>query len=113
MFEPQKSWADALNESVVTSSELRDLRLTPRQKLLGDWFCEGDLGFIFASRGVGKTWLALAIAQALSTGGELGDWQAREPVNVLYINGQMPPDLMRGRRQGLEASNANLHLLNH
>jgi putative DNA primase/helicase len=93
--------------------ELHDLHLTPRRKLLGDWFCEGDLGFIFAFRGVGKTWLALAIAQALSTGGKLGDWQAHEPVRVLYIDGEMPPDLMRGRCKGLEATNANLHFLNH
>ena len=74
--EAEVSWTDALNAAVVTSSELHDLELIARKKLLGDWFCEGDLGFIFAFRGVGKTWLALAIAQALSTGGKLGDWQA-------------------------------------
>ncbi len=113
VFEPEKSWIDALNESVVTSSELRDLNLVPRKKLLGDWFSEGDLGFIFAFRGVGKTWLALGIAQALSTGGKLGDWPAHAPVNVLYIDGEMPPDLMRGRSEGLHASNGNLHFLNH
>jgi AAA domain len=110
---PEKSWADALNESVVTSSQLRDLHLIPRKRLLGDWFCEGDLGFIFAFRGVGKTWLALAIAQALSTGGKLGDWHARAPVNVLYVDGEMPPDLMRDRCAGLLASNTNLEFLNH
>ena len=70
--EAEVSWTDALNESIVTSSELHDLELTPRKKLFGDWFCEGDLGFIFAFRGVGKTWLALAIAQALATGGQAG-----------------------------------------
>src|SRR5207249_895580 len=43
-----KTWVNALNDSVVTASELRELHLTPRRKLLGDWFCEGDLGFIFA-----------------------------------------------------------------
>ncbi len=111
--EAEKSWIDALNESVVTSSELRDLELVPRKKLLGDWFCEGDLGFIFAFRGVGKTWLALTIAQALSTGGKLGDWQARAPVKVLYVDGEMPPDLMRNRCAGLEAINVNLEFLNH
>jgi hypothetical protein len=108
-----KSWGDALNESVVTSNELHDLHLTPRRKLLGDWFCEGDLGFIFAFRGVGKTWLALAIAQALSTGGKLGDWPAHAPIKVLYIDGEMPPDLMRSRCKGLEAGNGNLQFLNH
>jgi hypothetical protein len=113
VHEAEKSWLDALNESVVTSSELHDLHLTPRKKLLGDWFCEGDLGFIFAFRGVGKTWLSLAIAQALSTGSRLGEWQAHEKVKVLYLDGEMPPDLMRSRCNGLEAVNDNLRFLNH
>jgi DNA primase (bacterial type) len=113
VHEAEKTWVDALNESVVTSSELYDLELKLRKKLLGDWFCEGDLGFIFAFRGVGKTWLALAIAQALSSGGKLGDWQAHERVTVLYIDGEMPPDLMLSRCKGLEASNNNLQFLNH
>ncbi|CEF49196.1 unnamed protein product [uncultured bacterium] len=98
------SWPDALNAAVVTSTELHDLELVPRKKLLGDWFCEGDLGFIFAFRGVGKTWLAVAIAQALATGGKLGDWQAHEPVKVLYVDGEMPPDLMRDRCGGLQGN---------
>jgi hypothetical protein len=111
--EAEKSWDDALSESVVTANELHHLHLTQRRKLLGDWFAEGDLGFIFAFRGVGKTWLALAVAQALSTGGRLGDWQAHAPVKVLYVDGEMPPDLMRARTDGLEAANDNLHFLSH
>jgi putative DNA primase/helicase len=111
--EQEKSWSDALTVSVVTSRELRDLALAPRRKLLGDWFCEGDLGFIFAFRGVGKTWLALAFAQALSTAGKLGDWKAPERVRVLYVDGEMPPDLMRDRAQGLERGNDELEFLNH
>jgi hypothetical protein len=109
----EKKWGDALNESVVTALELNDLELAPREKLLGDWFCEGDCGFLFAFRGTGKTWLALAMAQALSTGGKLGDWQAPAPVKVLYVDGEMPPDLMRDRCEGLEGSNDNLQFLNH
>jgi hypothetical protein len=111
--EAEKSWTDAVDEAVITSSELHSLTLKPRQKLLGDWFCEGDLGFIFAFRGVGKTWFALGIAQALSRGGKLGDWQAPAPVKVLYIDGEMPPDLMRDRCDGLQSSNDQLEFLNH
>jgi hypothetical protein len=112
--EPEKSWMDALRVAVVTSCELQDLQLTPRQKLLDDWFAEGDLGFIFASRGVGKTWLALAIAQSLATGGKLGDWQAHESVKTLYVDGEMPPDLIRHRCEGLKSSNTGkLEFLNH
>ena len=109
----EKSWSDALNEAVVTSRELDGLKLTPRKKLLGDWFCEGDLGFIFAFRGTGKTWLALAIAQALSRGGKLGDWQAHECIKVLYIDGEMPPDLIRDRINGLQGDSSELEFLNH
>jgi AAA domain-containing protein/DnaB helicase-like protein len=109
----ETNWLATIDKAIVTSSELRQLTLKSRRKLLGDWFCEGDLGFIFASRGVGKTWLALAIAQALSTGGKLGEWTAHAFVKVLYIDGEMPPDLMRSRCEGLDASNDNLQSLNH
>ena len=103
--EAEKSWDDALAESEVTATELHNLELTPRKKLLGDWFAEGDCGFIFAFRGVGKTWLALAIAQALATGGKLGDWQAPGSVKVLYLDSEMPADLMRERCDGLGGAN--------
>ena len=99
--ESEKSWADALNKAIVTSNELHRLKLIPRKKLLGDWFCEGDLGFVFAFRGTGKTWFALGVAWALSTGGKLGEWEAHEKVKVLYVDGEMPPDLMRNRFEGL------------
>jgi putative DNA primase/helicase len=111
--ESEKSWADALNEAIVTSNELHGLKLIPRRKLLGDWFCEGDLGFVFAFRGIGKTWIALGIAWAVSTGNKLGDFQAHECVKVLYVDGEMPPDLMRDRFDGLSAANSNLEFLNH
>jgi AAA domain len=111
--ERERSWSDALSEAVVTSSELHDLHLTPRKKLLGDWCCEGDLGFIFAYRGVGKTWFALTMAQALSTSGKLGPWQAHESVKVLYVDGEMPADLMRQRCTGLQGNNDRLEFLNH
>lgn len=109
----ERSWSDALNEGVVTARELHELKLQPRRKLLGEWFCEGDLGFIFASRGVGKTWFALGIAQALSNGGEFGHWRAFNRVRVLYVDGEMPPDLMRDRCDGLNGCSGDLEFLNH
>ena len=109
----ERSWSDALDEGVVTARELRELELQPRRKLLGEWFCEGDLGFIFASRGVGKTWFALGIARALSNGGEFGHWRAYNRVKVLYVDGEMPPDLMRDRCDGLNGCSGELEFLNH
>jgi hypothetical protein len=41
--------------SLLSGSALDELQIQPRPLLLGDWFAEGDLGFLFAKRGVGKT----------------------------------------------------------
>ena len=111
--QPEQTWLDAISAGIVTSSELRTMPLKPRQKLLGDWFCEADQGFIFAPRGVGKTWLVLVIARALSEGSMAGPWRAHKPSKVLYIDGEMPPDLMRARDTGLERGEGEIEFLNH
>ncbi len=107
------SWSDALDSAIVTSSALAGLELQPRKLLLGDWFGEGDLGFIIATRGVGKTWFALLLAKALSEGGKVGEWSAPAPTKVLYIDGEMPPDLMRLRDKGLKRATGDVDFLNH
>jgi hypothetical protein len=81
--------------------------------VFADWFSEADCGIIFAPRGAGKTFFATAIASALSTGDKLGDWKGPEAVKVLYVDGEMPADLMRQRIEGLAASNENFLFLNH
>ncbi len=68
-------------------------------------------GIIFAPRGVGKTWLGLLIAKAVSTGGRVGEWEAPGPAKVLYIDGEMPADLMRDRDKGL--GSGEVEFLNH
>ena len=102
--------------SKITLSEkaLDDLAIEPRKALLGDWFCESDLGFICAKRGAGKTWLSLHMARALADGTACGPYHAAEPVRVLYIDGEMPLDEIRARNQSLrEGSGDNLHFLSH
>lgn len=110
---PESNWMQALDRSVVSSSELAGLELAPRAPLLGDWFREGDLGIIYAFRGVGKTWLSLLIAKAVSEGGAVGEWKAHGRAKVLYIDGEMPADLMRDRDSGLTTGDGEIEFLNH
>ena len=77
----EDEWAEALGKSFVTSKELKGLTITPRKKILDEWFREGDLGYVFGFRGVAKTWFSLGLSTALSTGGKIGQWQAHEPVH--------------------------------
>ena len=109
----EQTWLDAIGAGVVTSTELRGMPLKPRLRLLGDWFCEGDQGYIFAFRGVGKTWFGLGIARALSEGSTFGPWTAHEKVKVLYVDGEMPADLIRARDNGLEQVAGEIEFLNH
>jgi hypothetical protein len=102
----------ALKQSILPCNELSKLGIPPRQKLLGDWFLEGDLGFIFAPRGVGKTWLALAMATAIARGGKCGRWQALSGNRVLYIDGEMPCEELVSRIEGM-SGDENLTILNH
>ena len=69
---------------LLTAPELSALALVPRTPLLGNWLREGDLGYLFAPRGGGKTWLAMLIGKAVAEGGSLGLWAAGEETRPVY-----------------------------
>jgi hypothetical protein len=65
----------ALKTGIRPCTLLAALGIPPREVMLGNWFFEGDLGFIFAPRGLGKTWLALAMAIAIAGDKKCGPWR--------------------------------------
>src|SRR4029077_4215985 len=82
--------------------------------IIDDWFKEGDLGFIFAYRGAGKTWLTLDLAIAIADGGKCGSWQVNGKWPLLYIDGEMSHDDDKNRISGLiNPIPENLYVLNH
>ena len=79
---------------VLDAKDLAERVFPARKLLLSPWLPEKGLAMIVASRGIGKTWMALNVGLAVATGGEFLSWQAREARRVLYIDGEMPmPDL--------------------
>lgn len=76
--------------SLLTAPELSAMEVPKRPALLGKWMREADLGFIFAARGVGKTWMAMLICNALVEARSLGEWQAGDsPRKIIYVDGEM------------------------
>jgi AAA domain/Iron dependent repressor, N-terminal DNA binding domain len=104
----------ALKKAAVKGEAFRKLVIPSREKLLDDWFRDGDTGFIYSHRGVGKTWLAWAIARAIARGEGVGPWQAGEhAVSVCYLDGEMPAELMQERDKAFGDACENLTLINH
>lgn len=68
-----------------------------RETLLAPWLNTQDLSMVFAERGIGKTHFSVAVAFAVSTGGSFLDWQARVPSKVLYLDGELPGEVMQQR----------------
>jgi len=74
---------------------------------------EGDLGFIFATRGVGKTWLALDLALGIAAGRDVGPWKVRAPQSVLYLDGEMSLEDVKKRDRGLNGVIPTLTYISH
>jgi RecA-family ATPase len=99
--------------ALLTSEELEAAPIKPRLKLVGEWFWEGDLGFIYGERGIGKTWFVEGLAVQLSIGKDFDTWAIPSPAPVLYVDGEMPQDSTRDRLKGLAQKNKNLIVLHH
>ncbi len=99
----------------ITAGQLIQADLPPAETLLAPWLQRGTLALVAAQAGVGKTWAALTIAQALATGGTaFGRWNAPTPRRVLYLDGEMSLQVMQTRLKILQADNCgdNITLYN-
>lgn len=111
--ESKEPWETSLSKSLITDRELNALAISPRLVILDSWLLEGDLGFIFASRGVGKTWIGVHLASCIAEGRSCGPWEAPQPVKVLYMDGEMPLSDMQSRNRVLNNCTGNLSYLSH
>lgn len=73
------------------------LDLPKRDCLLDPVFPERGLAMLYAPRGVGKTWAALAIGLAVATGGDFLRWRSPNPRRVLYLDGEMRAEDLQHR----------------
>ena len=100
----KSEWLEHLDKATCPSSGLAHLTVPPREPILGEWFKEGDLGFIYWARGLGKTWLAMHIARQCAEGGKVADWKAHKPRRVLYVDGEMALDAIKQRDAALSTA---------
>jgi hypothetical protein len=68
--------------------------------LLGP-LARGCITLLCGPRGVGKSWLALALAHAAARGGTLGPWRARRSHRALYIDAAGSETILHARLMAL------------
>lgn len=83
------------------------------EKLMGDWWEVTDYGFIYAPRGLGKSYFILALCHALSTGTDIAGWETGKPVKVTYVDGEMSQQDLQKRLRALGLANKIIHVINH
>jgi hypothetical protein len=88
----------------VTLDRFLELDLPKRDFVLSPILPARGLAMLFAGRGVGKTRVGMGIAYAVACGAEFFQWRAHKPRKVLYIDGEMPAELMQERAQALVAA---------
>jgi AAA domain len=91
---------------------LSDVQPRPIEWLWQDRLASGTLAMLSGDPGAGKTWVALAIAAALSHGRAPGSGEALEPCTVLYASTQNTgSELVRPRFAKLDGDASRLVLL--
>jgi putative DNA primase/helicase len=90
----------------VTISEFLAVKPPARRMLIEPFLPEGGLAMIHAWTGVGKTHVAVGVAQAGASGGSFLRWQAPRPIKVLYVDGEMPVRAMWDRLSAAVAAGA-------
>ena len=92
---PKEDQLPELN--VIEADEFLKLELPPRENILEPWLPTQGLAMIYAARGTGKTLVSLNIAYAVASGGSFLGWQAPKPRGVLFIDGEMPGNVLQER----------------
>jgi hypothetical protein len=103
-----------LETACVSGAAFLDLVIPPKEIIVEDWLKEGEVGYLYAFRGVGKTWMVLEFAVSIALGRDFGPWKVLKPCPVLYVDGEMAYQDIRERILSLVGEvPENLSILNH
>jgi putative DNA primase/helicase len=93
-----------------TFEAIAEMDIPERQFLLRPVIPTQGITMIYSTAGVGKTMLALSIAQAVGAGEEFAKWTAPAPEKVVYFDGEMALADVGPRVKALRPSMGNVRL---
>lgn len=92
-----------LDQYMLTADQWKAKDLPKPKMLMRPWLREGQTNFFYGGVGTGKSMLAMTVGYVLGCKNyknkncEIGDWQVRQPVGVVYIDGEMGEGDLRER----------------
>jgi len=105
------SFIDAAGIKRVAATDLLAQNLPPRVMILEPVLSSKSLALVYGPRGIGKTFLGLGIAWAVSAGESFLKWCAPQPRRVLYVDGEMAASDIQGRLAHLGAAPPTLEFM--
>lgn len=101
MVEENENYVPSRNNKLkaLNIHEFLALEIPPREMILSPIIPTQGLAMLYALRGVGKTQVSLSIALAAASGREMfgGKWKCDKPFKVLFVDGEMPANVLQER----------------
>jgi 5S rRNA maturation endonuclease (ribonuclease M5) len=91
----------SIEDAILDDTEFHSVELPEKRSILEPWLKEQSIALIPGWRGVGKTWFAMGLVDAITRGDPFGPWGVVESVPCLYLEGEMPAQDIRERFYGL------------
>ena len=114
---PDKT-TDALKYRIVTMRELMATELPKREWIVFPFIPEKSVCMLYASRGLGKTFVGLTIALGVASGKNVMNFDITKTHRVVYIDGEMSAVELKERLNALatglgigDGANDNLQIL--
>jgi hypothetical protein len=90
--------------NVITATKFFEKEFQPKETIIHPWLKKQDLVMVHAWRGVGKTWFNLMMAACIASGRDFFEWDINRKRSVLYMDGEMPANLLQERLAGISLS---------
>jgi putative DNA primase/helicase len=102
------------NSVTLAGADVLAVQIPPKELIVEDWLKAGEVGYVYAYRGTGKSWFILQLCNAVAAAKTLGPWNVVLNCPVLYVDGEMSHQDTTKRIIALGGKIPdNLYILNH
>lgn len=91
------SGKSTLIDLLLTGPELASMKVPPREMIVAPFIATGSLNLVVAPRGLGKTFFGMELCKAVTTGTAFFEWHVPVPRDVLFLDGEMPTEMLQER----------------